>query len=92
MASSTPVTVTVCATFQSAAVNVTLAGETVPSDVSSLVSAIATSAVGLLPRTTVNVALPPASVVTKPLSGDTVIPAASSSEFETATSAGLNPE
>ena len=45
-ASSTPVTVTVCATFQFAVVNVRLAGETVPSVVSLELSPIVTSAVG----------------------------------------------
>ena len=92
MASFTPVTVIVRATFQLTEVNVTLAGATVPSLTSSLESAIVTSAVGWLPSTTVNVAVPPASVVIRPASGEMVMFAASSSEFVTATSAASKPE
>ena len=64
----TPVTVTVCATFQFAVVKVRLAGLTVPSVVSLELSAIVTSAVGWVLSTTVNVAVPPASVVVSPAS------------------------
>ena len=84
-------TVTVCAVLQLAAVKVRLAGETVPSVVSLLDRAIVTSAVGWLPSTTVKVAVPPASVVTRPLVGSTVMPAASSSLLVTDTSSGLIP-
>ena len=70
-------TVTVCAVFQFAAVNVTDAGATVPSVVSSEESAIVTSAVGSVFSTTVKVAVPPDSVVS-PLIAETVIPAVSS--------------
>ena len=59
----TPVTVTVCATFQLAVVKVSDAGATVPSVGSLELSAIVTSAVGCAVSTTVNVAVPPASVV-----------------------------
>ena len=61
--SSTPVTVTVCAVFQFAVVNVSDAGETVPSVASLELSAVLTFAVGCAVSTTVNVAVPPASVV-----------------------------
>jgi hypothetical protein len=67
--SSTPVTVTVCGTFQSAAVNVRLAAETVPSVVSLEATGMTTSAVGSLVRTTVKLAVPPASVVPRPATG-----------------------
>ena len=61
--SSTPVTVTVCAVFQSAAVKVRLAGATVPSPVSLEVRAMVTSAVGWALSTTVKVAVPAAASV-----------------------------
>ena len=70
----TPVTVTVCATFQFAVVKVRLAGLTVPSVVSLELSAIVTSAVGCVLSTTVKVAVPPASVVVRPAVGVTVMP------------------
>ena len=54
-ASSTPVTVTVCAVFQFVAENVRLAGLTVASPVSLLLRATVTSAVGCDPSFTVNV-------------------------------------
>ena len=50
-----------------------LAGETVPSVVSLEESAIVTSAVGCVVSTTVNVSLPPLSVVSNPAVGLTVI-------------------
>ena len=56
-------TVTVWATFQLAAVKVRLPVETVPSVASLDDRPIVTSAVGWLFSTTVNVAVPPASVV-----------------------------
>src|SRR6266478_5196516 len=70
-------TVTVCATFQFAVVNVRLAGATVPSVRSELVNPTVTLAVGWLVSTAVNVAVPPASVVVSPDVGFTVIPATS---------------
>ena len=82
--SSTPVTVMVRAVFQFSLVNVTLAGETVPSPVLLDVREIETSAVGSESRTMVNVSSPaPASVVVSPLVGETVIPAVSLSSFDT---------
>src|SRR5258706_9075336 len=79
--SSTPVTVTVCATFQFTLVNVTLDGATVPSVRSELVNPTVTFAVGWLVRTTVNVAVPPASVVVRPRDGIHVNPPHSPSAF-----------
>ncbi len=75
--SSTPVTVTVWAVSQFADVKTTSAGLTVPSDVSELVRVTVTVAVGWELRTTVKLAVPPASVVTKPDVGLTVTPALS---------------
>src|SRR6266850_7282039 len=73
--SSTPVTVTVRGTRASAGVNVSDAGETVPSVRSELLRPMVTSAVGMDVRTTVKVPVPPASVVTRPDVGVTVTPA-----------------
>src|SRR5712691_9878087 len=87
--SSTPVTVTVCATFQFAVVNVSDTGATVPSVRSFDDNPIVTLAVGWLVRTTANVAVPPASVVVSPDVGLTVIPATSLSVFVTDTSAAF---
>ena len=67
--SLTPVTVTVCGVFQFAFVNVTLAGLTVPSDVSLELSPIVTFAVGCEFSTIVKVAVPPLSVVVRPKVG-----------------------
>ncbi len=89
--SSTPVTVTVWATFQFTAVNVRLGVETVPSAGLLLATGITTFAVGWLSRRTVNVAVPPPSVVTSPAVGATEIPAVSSSRFVTPTSAAFRP-
>ncbi len=69
-------TVTVCAVFQLAGVKVRLVGETVPSVVSLLDSAMLTLALGWVPSTTVKVAVPPASVVIRPMVGLTVMPGA----------------
>ncbi|MGH7730096.1 MAG: hypothetical protein ACRENJ_02490, partial [Candidatus Eiseniibacteriota bacterium] len=55
--------------FQLAGVSVTLAGATVPSVGSELESPIVTSAAGWLESVTLNWALPPASVVTRPATG-----------------------
>src|SRR5438093_741435 len=86
IASSTPVTVTVCARFQFTVVNVSDAGATVPSVRSLDDNPIVTFAVGWLVKTTVNVAVPPASVVVSPDVGVTVIPATSLSVLVTDTS------
>src|SRR5258706_537428 len=91
MKSSTPVTVTVCATFQLPLGNVSDGGDTVPSAVFELDRLIDTLAVGCDLSCTVNVAVPPLSVVTRPLVGVTVNPATSSSWLVTDTSAGLSP-
>ena len=84
-------TVTVCGVFQLAAVKVNVAGDTVPSVVSLDEMPIVTSAAGCVLSTTVNVAVPPASVVTRPAIGVTVIPAVSLSWFVTETSAAFSP-
>ena len=65
-------------------------GETVPSVVSELLTPIVTLAVGWLLSLTVNVAVPPASVVL-PLMLLTVKPAVSSSVLVTETSFGFSP-
>src|SRR5947207_3045554 len=92
-ASSTPVAVTVCGELKFALVNVTDAGDTVPSVALVLDRLIVTFAVGCELRTIVNVAeccaLVGSSVVTSPLVGVTVIPGESLSVFVTATSAGF---
>ena len=72
-------------------VNVSDAGAAPPSVASELDSPIVTSAVGWLASTTVNVAVPPASVVTSPAVGLTVIPAVSSSWLVADTSEGSRP-
>src|SRR5262245_58667803 len=84
-----PVTVTVCAASQLAAVNVSDDGETVPSVVSFELTPTVTSAVGCAVSTTLNVAVPPASVVANPDVGETVNPDTSSSVFDTLTSAAF---
>ena len=89
--SSTPVTVTVWAVFQLAAVKVRLAGEVVPSAVLLDERPIVTLAVGWEFSLTVNVAVPPASVVLRPEVGLMVNPAVSSSLLVADTSAGLRP-
>ena len=82
-------TVTVCGRFQFAAVNLRLEAETVPSVGVLEATGRVTSAVGWLPSFTVKVAVPPASVVTRPAVGVTWIPATSLSVFVTDTFAGL---
>ncbi|MFB8796776.1 MAG: hypothetical protein U7126_21725 [Microcoleus sp.] len=67
----------------------TLFLSTIPSVVLLLVNGMVTSAVGCVFSLTVNVAVPPASVVVNPVVGLTVIPAVSLSVLVTATSAGL---
>jgi hypothetical protein len=71
------------------AVNVTLAGDTVPSLASLELRPIVTFAVGWVFSTMVNAAVPPDSVVIKPLVGLTVMPAVSLSVLVTNTSAGF---
>ena len=61
-ASSTPVTVTVCAVFQFVVLNVRLPGATEPSLVSRLATATATAAEGAAASVTGKVAVPPSSV------------------------------
>ena len=71
--------------------NVRLEVETVPSPVLPEEIPMVTLAVGLEVRTSVNVAVPPASVVVKPEVGDTVMPAVSSSVLVSETSDALKP-
>ena len=75
--SSTPVTVTVCGSSQLLAVKVSMSVDTVPSSVALLLTPITTFAVGWVFNTTVNVAVPPDSVVVKPMVGVTVMPGVS---------------
>ena len=82
---------TVWGVFQLADVKVKLGLSTVPSAVLSEVVPIVTSAVGWLLRTTVKVAVAPASVVVKPLVGVTVMPLVSLSILVSATSRALTP-
>ena len=92
--SSTPATVTVCALSQSPAVNVRVSWapgvpasvSTVPSAGSVLATSSTTAPNGSLARRTVNVAVPPASVVTSPADGDATTPASSSSTLVSDTS------
>src|SRR5690606_32675628 len=80
-ASSTPETATICGTFQFSGVNVRLLAETVPSVVLLEATAMVTAAVGWLSRTTLNSAVPPASLVCRPAAGVTVMPAPSLSRL-----------
>src|SRR5262245_56776083 len=75
--SSAPCTLTTCGIDQSAAVNNRLAGAGTPSPAGEPESAIVTGAVGAASRTTLNEALSPASLVTRPAVGVTTMPAAS---------------
>lgn len=84
--SFTPVTVACWGVLQFALVNVNEGGATVPSEVSLEESPIVTSAVGWLSSTIVKFWADPASVVTRPDVGFTVIPATSSSLFVAVTS------
>ena len=63
----------------------------VPSAVLLLVNGMVTLAVGWLFRTTVKLAVPPASVVVKPVVGVTVMPLVSLSVLLTATSVASTP-
>src|SRR5690349_19186796 len=89
-ASSTPVTVTVCATFQVVAVNVSETGPTLASAVFEAASGTVTTPVGCDARMIVKLAADPASVT---VSGPpvTVIPAVSSSVVVTLTAGGVSP-
>ena len=69
-----PVTVTVCVTCQVVVVKVRAAGAAVPSLGSSLVTATRTGPAGCAIRTTVKVAVPPASGVVRPVVGSTSRP------------------
>src|SRR4051794_20969891 len=89
--SSAPVMVTVWGVFQLAAVNVRNGGASLPSPGRDEPTGSAPSADGRAVRTTVNVAVPPASVVTRPVVGDIVMPDASLSVLLTDTSAGFRP-
>ena len=74
-----------------AVVKVTLVGATVPSLASLELRPIVTSPVGSLVNLIVNVAVTPASVVTRLEVGATVIPAVSLSWFVTETFAASRP-
>src|SRR5207249_252578 len=88
---SWPVTVSVCTTFQLAAVNVKEDAESAPSAGLLLEIGRASCSEGGLVRGTANVAVPQASVVESPLVGVTLIPAVSSSVFVRDTSAAFRP-
>ena len=79
------VTVTVCAVFQSVAVNVRVVDGTVTAPMSSEATVTDTSAVGWLSRRTSKSAVPPSA--TGRLDGSTVRPASSLSSTDTATTA-----
>ena len=87
----TPVTVTVCATFQLTVVKVRVDGLTVPSVTSFELRPIVTSAVGCDRSTTAKVVVPAPSVVIRPVIGVTMMPAVSPSALVTATSMGSSP-
>src|SRR4051812_14115867 len=89
--SSTPVTTTACGAFQFIGVNTSVAAETVASERSDEVNDKVTADVGRELSTTLKLAAPPASVVTRPEAGETEKPAVSSSTFTSATSAALAP-
>ncbi len=72
--SATPVTVTVWAVFQLAAVKTKLVGAAVPSLGSELATGMVTSAVGGASNFTVKVAVLPVSSVVNPAAAATVIP------------------
>src|SRR5581483_8157059 len=87
-ASSTPVTVIVWGVAKLAGENTTWSGATVPSPVSVLDKPTVTADLGGVLRTTWNVALPPFSVVIRPLVGNTVTPGPSLSTVSTLTLTG----
>ena len=84
--SATPVTIIVWAVFQFPGVKVTDEAEAVPSKGFEDEIPIVTSAVGSDVSTIEKAAVPPASVVVKPLVGFTVMPATSLSIFDKETS------
>ena len=79
IASSTPVTTTDCATFQSSGVNVSVEVETVPALGSPDTTSSTTLSTGRLDSATDRVAVPPASVVVVPPGAVSTTPATSSS-------------
>ena len=81
MSSFTPVRVTVWAVLQFELVRVTEVGESVPSVASEVERGMVTSAVGSELRTMVKVAVPPASVVIRPVVVLRIIPLVSSFRF-----------
>src|SRR5687767_4384145 len=81
--------VTACSVFQFEGVNVTVAGATVPSVVSAETMSMTTFAVGSLASTMVKFVALPASTTLNPKGGLTMIPAVSSSTFETEMSVGF---
>src|SRR5438132_1328322 len=89
LASARPVTV--WATSQLAGVKVSDETDTVPSAASPEATAMVTPAVGWLVRDTANVAVPPASVVTRPVVGVTAMPATSLSALTSRTSGASRP-
>src|SRR5947208_391961 len=88
-ASLTAETVTGCGTFQLAGVNVTRATDATASPDRGDVRSIRTLALGWACNAMVNVDVPPASVVVSPETGETLMPATSSSAFTTDTLAPL---
>ena len=70
----TPVVVTVCGVLQLAGVKVRVVGEAVPSVVSEEERPMVTLAAGSVSSTTLKESIPPASVVTSPSTGVTVMP------------------
>ena len=86
-----PVIVIVCAVFQFDGVKVNDEAETDPSVASEEEIPMETLAVGWEVSPMVKLSVLPASVVTLPLVGVTVIPATSLSIFVTDTSEGFNP-
>ena len=78
-----PVIVTVCGVAQFPLVNVSDETETVPSPASDVDTSKETSAEGPESKEAMNVAVPPASVVTSPPTGSILIPGGSSLTFVT---------
>src|SRR3954463_16141980 len=91
MSSSAPVRTSVWGTFQLTGVNTSADAETVASAASLDVNPKVTSAVGCEPSTMLTLAVPPASVVTRPDAGENEKPAVSSSKLTSATSAAFVP-
>src|SRR5438270_353857 len=91
MCPSTPVTVTVCGTFQFAAVKMSEEVDRLPAAGSEIGRASCRVGVGMVVGTVVTVAEPPVSLVTRPAGGDTAMAAVSSCRLLPATSAGVRP-